>query len=76
MSANNDSGPDIVRGRIPRADRIQRLLIGGALMLFTLIGLYEQADWTRMIVLALQFELLATGIVGWCPVYWACRTGV
>jgi hypothetical protein len=60
-------------GRIPKADRIQRLLIGGALMLLTLCGLFERVDWRAIVALSLQTELLLTGLVGWCPMYWTCR---
>ena len=60
-------------GRIPQADRIQRLVIGGALMLLTVSGFSQHIDWRGIVALALQAELLLTGIVGWCPVYWTCR---
>jgi len=60
-------------GKIPHGDRAQRLLIGGALMLLTLTGLPEQSTWRSTVALALQAELLLTGLFGWCPVYWGCR---
>jgi len=63
-------------GHIPQADRIQRLVIGGALMLLTVSGFSNHIDWRGIVALALQTELLLTGIAGWCPVYWACRVRV
>ena len=63
-------------GRIPRADRIQRLVIGGALMLLTVSGFAQHLDWRGILALILQTELLLTGMVGWCPVYWTCRIPV
>ena len=60
-------------GRIPRADRIQRLTIGGALMMLTVSGLSEHVNWQGIVAIVLQTELLLTGIAGWCPVYWMCR---
>ena len=60
-------------GRIPQADRIQRLVIGGALMLLTVSGFSSHIEWRGIVALALQAELLLTGIVGWCPVYWTCQ---
>lgn len=62
-------------GRVPRADRIQRFVIGGTLMLLTVSGFLSQIDWRGIVALALQADLLLTGIVGWCPVYWSCRVG-
>lgn len=61
-----------VSGNVPAADRIQRLSIGALLMALTLSGLAERADWRTLLALALQLELLVTGIAGWCPVYWGC----
>ena len=60
-------------GSISRADRIQRLTVGSALMLLTIIGFGDQVNWRGILALALQAELLLTGIAGWCPIYWACH---
>ncbi len=60
------------RGKIPRGDRAQRLVIGGALMLLTISGLTESVGWRSVLALILQTELMITAIGGWCPVYWAC----
>ena len=61
-----------LRGKIPRGDRAQRLVIGGALMLLTISGLTESVGWRSVLALILQTELMITAIAGWCPVYWAC----
>ena len=59
-------------GRVPLPDRVQRLVLGASLMALTLSGLSESVDWRKLTSLALQAELLITGLVGWCPIYWAC----
>ena len=59
-------------GRINSSDRRQRLMIGGALMVLTVIGLVEEVEWRGLVALSLQLELLLTGLAGWCPMYWAC----
>ena len=48
-------------------------MIGGALMLLTVSGFLNHVEWRGIVALTLQTELLLTGIVGWCPVYWTCR---
>jgi hypothetical protein len=60
-----------MRGAINQADRMQRLVVGGLLILLTGFGIQESSDWTRWFALAIQFELFATVIVGWCPFYWS-----
>jgi len=63
-----------MRGTIGVPDRIQRVLIGLCLMTLTILGLVEGvAGWKGWLALSLQLELLTTGAVGWCPVYWLCR---
>ncbi len=62
-----------MRGRINQADRLQRLVTGAVLIALNGIGLTESADWTRWLALAVQMELLATGLAGWCPFYWSLR---
>ena len=64
-----------MHGRVSLPDRIQRTLIGACLVALTLLGLFESTDWKKWTALALQAELLITGLVGWCPFYWACRVG-
>jgi hypothetical protein len=64
--------PTLGGGHINGADRIQRLTIGTALMLLTVLGLVERIDWRAMIALTLQSELLLTGLIGWCPICWTC----
>lgn len=60
-------------GFVQRVDRVQRLVIGGVLMLLTLTGFAERVEWRGVVAVALQTELLLTGIFGWCPVYWGCK---
>jgi hypothetical protein len=60
-----------MRGQINEADRLQRILAGGALILLNSIGLIQAPDWPRWVALAVQLELLATGLAGWCPFYWS-----
>ena len=60
-----------MRGRINNADRLQRLIAAGLLIVLNAVGIADSPDWTRFAALAVQVELLATGLVGWCPVYWS-----
>ena len=60
-----------MRGTINRADRLQRLVVGGVLILLNGFGLQESPDWTRWVALIVQLELFATGLVAWCPFYWS-----
>jgi hypothetical protein len=60
-------------GQFSGPDRIQRLLVGGCLMMLTIVGLFDRVEWRGIIALLLQAELLLTALAGWCPVYWACR---
>ncbi len=60
-----------MRGAINQADRLQRLVVGGALILLNGLGISESQDWTRWLALVVQLELFATGLVGWCPFYWS-----
>ena len=60
-----------MRGTINQADRLQRLVVGGVLILLSGFGLQESTDWTRWLALVVQLELFATGLVGWCPFYWS-----
>ena len=58
--------PSVAAGQVNRADRIQRMVIGCALMGLTISGLGDRVEWRTVIALALQIELLLTGLVGWC----------
>ncbi len=60
-----------MRGAINQADRLQRLVVGGVLIVLNGFGLQESPDWTRWLALAVQLELFATGLGGWCPFYWS-----
>ena len=51
-------------------DRIQRVLVGGLLIGLNIVGLSSSPDWPKWIALVLQLELVATGLTGWCPLYW------
>lgn len=42
-------------------------------MMLTVSSLIHYVEWRGIVAIALQSELLLTGIVGWCPVYWSCR---
>ncbi|MCG8405363.1 MAG: DUF2892 domain-containing protein [Phycisphaerales bacterium] len=70
---NPTPGPPGARGRVGSPDRVQRLIIGAILMSLNLIGLAQSPDWPKWVALVFQIELLATALLGWCPVYWACR---
>ena len=58
-------------GGIHEADRVQRLVIGGLLIVLTVSGLEGSSEWTRWLALLVQLELFATGLAGWCPFYWS-----
>ncbi len=59
------------RGRIVRADRAQRLVMGIALIALNLTGIFSSPRWSNLLALVIQIELIITGLVGWCPFYWA-----
>ena len=42
-------------------------------MILTVLGLLESPEWKKWAALALQMELIVTGLAGWCPIYWTCR---
>lgn len=67
------SGQTSARGRVGSADRLQRLVIGVILITLNAIGLIRFPDWTKWLALVFQMELVATGLLGWCPFYWVCR---
>ena len=64
-----------MRGMVTIPDRIQRIFVGLCLMILTILGLIEGAAWKGGLALSLQLELFMTGVAGWCPFYWACRSG-
>ena len=64
---------DLEMGSLQGVDRFQRLVIGGILMMLTLLGFTERVEWRGLIAAALQTEMLLTGIIGWCPIYWGCK---
>ncbi len=64
-----------MRATVPLDDRVQRVLIGGLLMGLNMVGLTRSPDWPKWAALALQIELVATGLAGWCPLYWCMRRG-
>ena len=65
-----------MRGKVISADRVQRLVIGFLLTLINLAGILNEPTIGRWVALALQLELLVTGLAGWCPFYWAMGVGV
>ena len=62
-----------MHGGVQPADRIQRVGFGLVLILLNAVGLSKSPDWAKWTVLALQLELLLTGLTGWCPLYWSLR---
>ena len=60
-----------MRGLVGRADRLQRFVMGLVLLLLNISGLYRSPDILKWIALAIQLELMLTGLIGWCPFYWA-----
>ena len=62
-----------MRGNVQPEDRIQRVALGVVLLLLNAIGLAKSPDWAKWTALALQLELLLTGLTGWCPLYWSLR---
>jgi hypothetical protein len=64
-----------MRGMINVPDRIQRIFVGVCLMILTILGMIENTNWKGWLAISLQLELVITGVVGWCPFYWLCRTG-
>ena len=60
-----------MRGLVGRADRLQRFVMGLVLMCLNVIGLFKAPDVLKWIALGIQAELILTGLIGWCPFYWA-----
>ena len=65
----------MTRGRIRFADRVQRLILGGLLLLINIMGMTESVDWKNWVAFVLQLELLGTALAGWCPITLACHLG-
>ena len=59
------------RGTIVTADRLQRLVAAVLLILLNVVGIWRAPDSLKWLALAVQLELLITGLIGWCPFYWA-----
>ena len=64
-----------MRGTVGSADRAQRLVMGLLLMGLNLFGLFQSPELPKWIALALQLELVLTGLIGWCPFYWSFGVG-
>lgn len=62
-----------MHSRLELHDRMQRLIIGIALFLLNLIGIIQSPDWLKWMSLIFQIEMIVTGLIGWCPIMWACR---
>ena len=62
-----------MHGNVQPADRIQRVAFGVVLILLNAVGLSQSPDWAKWTALALQLELVLTGMTGWCPLYWSLR---
>ena len=62
-----------MHGKVQPADRTQRVALGVVLILLNATGLAKSPDWAKWTALALQVELLLTGLAGWCPLYWSLR---
>ncbi len=63
------------RGRVAYADRLQRILMALVLIFLNLFGIFESPTYPKFIALAIQLELLLTGLIGWCPFYWSLGIG-
>ncbi len=69
-----DTPNDTLRGKVGRADRSQRLVIGIALMTLTIYGLLQYPEWPKWVARAIQLELINSALAGWCPLYWSFGT--
>lgn len=57
---------------ITNPDRLQRLMIGASLLALNFYRTdLTMADWSSYATMGLQIQLLATGLIGWCPFYWS-----
>jgi hypothetical protein len=63
-----------LRGCVGSPDRVQRLVVGVALMALTVYGLVQNPEWSKWVALAIQFQLIATALASWCPLYWSFGT--
>ncbi len=61
------------RGFLSRSDRAQRITLGAALILLNVYGMKNGLAWNQWVALAIQLDLIVTGMIGWCPVAMACR---
>lgn len=54
------------------ADRAQRVLIGFILLCLNFLSNdFSELSSTALISMVVQIELLLTGLIGWCPLYWS-----
>ncbi len=60
-------------GAVGREDQVQRLIIGAVLIMLNAVGLVKSPDWPKWVARGLQLELVCTGLIGWCPLYWSVR---
>lgn len=56
---------------IKESDRAQRVLMGTLLIILNVLNSFN-SKWSlaSFASLFLQIELVVTGVVGWCPLYW------
>jgi hypothetical protein len=53
-------------------DRIQRVIIGTVLLLLNLFSKnFSEFSALSIASLFIQIELILTGLIGWCPLYWS-----
>ena len=62
-----------MHGHVQPEDRIQRVAFAVVFISLNAVGLAKSPDWAKWTALALQLELLLTGLSGWCPLYWSLR---
>jgi hypothetical protein len=43
------------------------------LMALNVYGMSHGATWNQWVALAVQLDLLVTGLAGWCPMAMTCR---
>ncbi len=62
-----------MHSRLELHDRLQRMMLGLALLVLNVVGIIQSPDWLKWVALVLQIELITTGLIGWCPIMWACQ---
>jgi len=54
------------------ADRVQRVSIGLLLLVLNLLSKdFSEFSAVSLASLFIQIELILTGLIGWCPLYWS-----